>query len=232
VIRTLCSLCLLGLVLGCSEAQQEDPRRVHEFVAPNESERLSPNLPGLFRDSEINCASFAEAVNHFVAMGQERAIESLRDLVAHKPQGTMWDKLEYRTACVCRVLFEPKRGEAPRLPGCICWGIVPWTSMRSEKWPLLPVIQSGSSFFVIKQCGVFTGLMEPSTSYLCYCFAHGDFRQIPVPMPNRPQARQDLEALRESATWKAINWQERSSGGGEKFILGEFARQAEQTPNN
>jgi hypothetical protein len=189
--------------------------------------------PRFFRENAFTSASFAEAVNHFVRLGEKAAVEELKGL-ADGINLTNGFSVKVRIGLVCRVLFQPPHGAPIRPPaygflmelGSI--GLPPglpsssWTRI-SQNWPLYPVARSGSTYFVLSESYSFegTGGPEDPMAYVSYCRTHGVFRKKIIPVPTRKEATKDAVALRLSAAWGAIKWTD--SGVGYSFHINEDA---------
>lgn len=176
-------------------------------------------VPRLFQEKEFTSGSFAEAVNHFIAMGEDAAIKELQVLAAGEDTNTKRGfSLNERVGWMCRVLFEPKAANLrPPSFGALD---LPYHSMPSESWPLYPVALSGSTYFVFSEgysCG---GLPEVSRAYIAYCRQAGVFRKKPIHVPSIILARLDADALRCSAAWKAIKWKD--SGENWSYTMDEL----------
>ncbi|WP_395742695.1 hypothetical protein [Prosthecobacter sp.] len=173
-------------------------------------------IPALFRKEEFNAATLAQAVNHFVDLGEADAAKELAALAPDR-SSVHHDKLPLlnvalRVSWVCRILFEP-RGKTPLRPPQ--YGRVqnlPWLSMPPEKWPLYPVVASGKSYFVLGASLEGSGIPEDPLRYLDYCRKAGRFRTTKVPVPDRAQAQADVILLRQSAAWQALRWTDKGPG--------------------
>jgi hypothetical protein len=178
-------------------------------------------LPLLFRQKEFNTVSLAEAVNHFVTMGEEDAI---RELYSLAPTGNATNRdevyLDERIGWLTRILFSP-RDQARLRPPAFGGLSLPWNSMPAENWPLYPVAQSGSTYFVLDEGYMLGGVAEETRSYLDYCRSSGTFRRELVAIPTRDQALQNAACLRQSPNWKAIKWSH--EGPGFHYYMDEFA---------
>src|SRR3989442_9280744 len=100
-VRLCDGLTLLFVVLAATPCQAEAPK--------------------LFREKSFTCVTLAEAVNHYVSLGEEATVKELESLVSDGfPNG--------RIGCVCRILFIPKEKEPLRAPlfGSLS---LPWKSM-------------------------------------------------------------------------------------------------------
>ncbi len=174
-----------------------------------QSGRAEP--PELFRQKSFTAATFAEAVNHFVALGEDVAIRELRSLAIerYKDYGGhdgQWSTNE-RIGWMCRVLFDPKDKQplhqlllgAPHLP---------YRTMPLSNWPRFPVALSGSTYFVLGKGRTLFGVPEDPQEYIDYCRRSGVFRKTQVPVPTRAQALQDAAALRKSKAWRDIKWED------------------------
>jgi hypothetical protein len=140
-------------------------------------------VPKLFREQSFNCATLAEAVNHFVAIGEEAAAKELEALSMERqdphhnkilePGGINYDE---RIRWVCRILFQPRGDEPLRQP--YYGGLkLPWLSMPLKSWPLYPVAASGSSYFILSEGYSLGCVAEPASDYIAYCRKFGRFRR-------------------------------------------------------
>lgn len=167
-ITSAAVFCLVGCadpiandqVQGRAVEQRQDPPALKKL----DGDKSLAKLPKFLREKQINCAAFADAVNHYVDMGEAKAIESLKALAGSKPQGHMPDRVEVRMAFTCRVLFESKGKEPLRAPGFGGLINLPYNTMPLENWPLYPVVCTGSSYFVLSEAYVLGGVPEPSIS--------------------------------------------------------------------
>jgi hypothetical protein len=172
--------------------------------------------PRLFREKPFNAAQLAEAVNHFVALGEESAIHELTELTPEhsykRDRLGRFINVRDRVSWVCRILFQPKDNHPLEPPG---YGGVPLPDMPLARWPILPIAHSGSSYFVLATGyrRVF-GVVQIPQEYLVYCRRKGVFRTHPIPVPTRAQAQSDVLELRNSPAWKAIKWEDRWFGLG------------------
>ena len=174
-------------------------------------------LPILFQQQDFNAASFAQAVNHYIAMGEKEAIRSLastartsmQDLSEH--HGT-WSTNE-RIGWICRVVFEPVGAASIRPP--YFGGLnLPERTMPASSWPRFPIARVGSTHFVLSEGYSLFGVAENPGAYIEYCRKHGTFRQTKIPVPTRAQALQDAAALRNSRAWGLIKWKDGGQNWG------------------
>jgi hypothetical protein len=184
----------------------------------------SSEVPLLFRRRSFTCATLAEAVNHFVVLGGDKATRELLALVPHdveEPDLSNSISVAERIGWVCRILLIP-RGHTP-LRAPYYGGLdLPWNSMPLERWPLYPVVRSGRTYFVLSEGYSLDGLPEVPREYVRYCLANGNFRRVPVTVPTRDEAMRDAAALRRSVAWRAIKW--RDSGPGFSYAMNESPR--------
>jgi hypothetical protein len=190
-------------------------------------------MPALFREKSFTCATLAEAVNHYVDLGEEAAIKELESLTSdwltrdHNLSATGDFSRKERLGWVCRLLFQPIGRDPLRPPLFGAFDDLPWNkSMPLRKWPLLPVANSGTSYFVLSEGYLLAGQAEDPTAYLEYCQTRGKFRTERLPIPARAQALKDLTQLRQSKAWKAIQWGETGEEWSWRFIKA----QAEDIP--
>ena len=167
-------------------------------------------VPRLFQEKEFTSASFAEAVNHFIALGEQGAVEELDGLALDSGadftnHGSGAWSVNERIGWMCRVLFEPRAGEPLRPPlfGAL---FIPEETMPSNSWPLYPVALSRSTYFVLSEGYMRGGRGENPKDYVEFCRQNGNFRKQAVAVPTRKQAIAAAAALRGSSAWKAIKW--------------------------
>lgn len=172
-------------------------------------------IPTLFRQRPFHAAMLAEAVNHYVALGERAGVGELVELSRKNPNP--WSKpgdgfsVCERFGWICRILFSSKTAQPlrePRFGGLQ----LPYHTMPPENWPLRPVIQSNGSYFLLAEGYSGSGIPEENLKYLSYCRSNGIFRKHSVSVPTRDQAQRDAVALRQSATWRAIRWKDRGEG--------------------
>lgn len=193
-------------------------------------------LPRLLRQRDFNCADLADAVNHFVRLGEQRACDELLMAAPNHGLGKI-EKIEFslteRVGWLCRILFQSRDGVPLRLPGY--GGLnLPYLTMPLKSWPLYPVAQSGESYLILAEGYSGTGIPEPPKAYLDYCRKTGVFLKHEVPVPSRETAQRDALALRKSKAWSAIKWTD--SGPGTTYTMSEewcwkaIQKQADDTP--
>ena len=197
------------------------------FVALLATATLPPgegDTPALFRmrEAAISPRMLAEAVNHFVAVGEQATIRELEALAAPpKSQDAAEVHREIRTreriGWVCRILYQPKGGKPLRPP---MYGAhhLPVKSMPLKDWPLYPVAASGSTYFILSEGYFLAGYPEHPLDYLDYCRREGRFRKDPIPLPTREQAMKDAARLRQSGAWKAIKWLDQGKGARNELV--------------
>src|SRR5262245_46350266 len=93
-------------------------------------------VPKLFREAAFTCATLAEAVNHYVELGEDAAVKELEALTRDwsKDYVSKFSRNE-RVGWVCRILFQPKEKAPLRAP---FFGVLhfPDRSMPLQSWPL------------------------------------------------------------------------------------------------
>lgn len=172
----------------------------------------------------VTPALLAEAANHYVALGETEAMKELGELArsSSPPVSGFFDgdDRDIQICWLCRILFEPTGGApALRPPGFGGLPVIPARSIRTDRWPLIPLARSGSSHFVLDHAYLIAGLPESASQYLDYSRRHGTFRQQPLPVPTREQAIRDALALRASTQWQSLRWKD--SGKGWSYTLSE-----------
>jgi len=196
------------------------------LLAWNSLHAAEPPLK-LFAKNELDAATFAKAVNHFVDIGETTAINELLALSCNaKPDVVAGSRVSW----VLRVLYLPKTLEPLRKPG---YGALvdPAPEEAFAGWQLFPLVRSGDSYFVLSVSYLLGGLAEHPCDYLHYCLANGTFRKEHIPVPSRAQALEDAAALRSSPEWRAIKWAAQGEGGSysasEEWVWKFVSSQAE-----
>jgi hypothetical protein len=169
-------------------------------------------VPKLFCEKPFTSATLAEAVNRYVAIGEDATIKELQQVsLREKTQKELFAgkgfSVDERIGWVCRILYEPRAHSPLRAPK---FGVLalPEKTMPADKWPLYPVAFSGSTYIVLKQGYTASGTPEELAHYLVYCKNNGVFRKTPVAVPTKEQAEKDVANLRQSEAWKAIQWED------------------------
>jgi hypothetical protein len=179
-------------------------------------------VPKLFTERAFTSASLAEAVNHYIAIGEDASLKEMQRFVADDASHSNWlfsrgYSVNERVSWVCRILYEPRGHSALRAPR---FGVlkVPERTMPADKWPLYPLALSGSTYIVLAENYTPDGTPEDIKHYIEYCKRNGVFRTTPIAVPTREQALKDALALRQSKSWQSIKWVDED---GYSYPLGE-----------
>ena len=145
--------------------------------------------PQLFRQRDFTAASFAEAANHFVTLGEDAAVQELRGLALDHSKDFAGHRGEWnineRIGWMCRVLFDPKDKQPIRQP--LFGGLSsPYHTMPLSRWPRYPVALSESTYFVLSQGYILDGFPEDPKDYIEHCRKNGVFRKSKVTVPTKP----------------------------------------------
>jgi hypothetical protein len=193
-----------------------------------------------FSEKAFSCASLAEAVNHYVNIGEDATVRELYQ-IAEGTSSTNGLPLnvptDARIGAICRILFQQQRTETIRPPAYgwlsdleniglpSVFSPSSWTNI-SKNWPLYPVATSGSCYFVLSESYSFQGFGGPENpkDYVAFSRRHGVFRKILLHVPTRKEAMEAAANLRKSNEWKSIKWTDsgegyaiRGNGGGMDF---------------
>lgn len=158
-------------------------------------------VPRLFQERDFTAASFADAVNYFITLGEDATVQELRGLATDSiTDFKRGFSVNERIGWMCRVLFVAKT-ESLRPPryGALS---LPYHTMPDKSWPIYPVALSGSTYFVLSEGYSLGGRAEDPKAYIEYCRESGVFRKKPVTVPAKAQALTDAAALRRSAAWQ------------------------------
>ena len=152
--------------------------------------------------NRLSSSAFLGAANELIALREKEAIRVLRGELA---AATEYSKESFRVYMACRVLFTPK-GKEPLRRARFGKSGLPEESMPMNSWPMFPIVQSNSSFFMFVEDYEGTGIPERLSSYLDYCVEQGAFRTQPLPVPAREECERNLKTLLESMSWNRIRW--------------------------
>jgi hypothetical protein len=166
-------------------------------------------VPDLFTKKELNAATLAQAANHYIDMGETRAIKSLKAL---------GEDHAVRIGLVCRIIFQGNDGKPLRQPryGGLS---LPYLTMPLEQWPLYPVAESEGVFFVLSEGYILGGVAERVTDYIDYCSTTGNFRKTKVEVPTHEEAMRAFDSFKNEQRWKIIKWKD--EGPGTKYTISE-----------
>ena len=212
-----------AVVIGCdSETPVNDSVfQTSQLDSVPEIQEMDNQIPGaapsLFREKDFDCNTLADAVNHYVALGEAAAVRELNSFAQPTPDFANGIDINERIGWVCRILFEAKNAPI-RQPGFGGLGL-PYRSMPLVKWPLYPVAKSGDTYCVLAEGYSLAGEAEPVSSYISHCAKVGSFRTERVQMRSEAQATADLNALRLSQRWLEIEWE--GKGPGYSFFIDE-----------
>jgi hypothetical protein len=197
-------------------------------------QQCSAEVPKLLQQEQFSAADLAEAVNHFVGVGEAEAVNELNALASTETNGDN-RRITYRIGCVCRILFLPKIKQ-PLLPprfGALedlgSFGMDSSIGDIIKVWPLYPVVLAGRSYFVLGEHYALGGRGENPKAYISYCQANGVFRTKSVMVPTRARAIKDAAAFRRSKAWKAVKWE---GYGSEEESWKFIQNQAESIPSS
>lgn len=162
-------------------------------------------IPRLFQQKEFTAASFAEAINYYVDLGEVAAVNELQNLAENSSRSFRGSfDINERIGWICRVLFEPKSGSLPPLTGGAL--LLPYHTMPAKSWPLFPVALSGSTYFVLSEGNLMDEFWDKSTYFINFSRNNGVFIKTRVRVPTKLQALEDAARLRQSEAWQAIVW--------------------------
>jgi hypothetical protein len=156
----------------------------------------------------------AVAANRYIALSEERTVKELKDACekareAYPPRHVDF-VLSEQIGWLCRLLYTSKPGQPLRAPrfGAL---MLPFNTMRSADWPLMPLAESDGVFFILAQSYTIAGVPEDPVHYLEYCVQSGSFRREALRVPTPNEAERALSALLASPAWKKIKWQDSGS---------------------
>lgn len=198
------------------------------------SVQLGEEVPQIFKVREFNSATLADAANHYIALGEARAIKELKaldeDFVESMDRGFHRNE---RIGWVCRIIFAGK-GTKPLRPPMYGGQSLARFITPLERWPLYPVAESDGVFFVLSEGYVLAGVAERASDYIDYCSANGDFRRTKVKKPTRNEAISAFYALKKSNRWAMIKWKDEAPGAkytlSEELVLRDIEAQATSIP--
>lgn len=176
-------------------------------------------VPRLFQEKDFTAASFAEAVNYFVAIGEDATVRELQGLADSSANPLGKSSVDERIGWMCRVLFRANAYEPLRPPFFGKVTMFPPNIVPDKSWPLYPVALSRSTYFILGEGYTLAGVAEDPKDYIKYCRQTGVFRKKPIAVPTKAQAIKAAAALRQSASWKAVKWTD--SGPSWSYTISE-----------
>lgn len=188
----------------------------------------------LFTKKEFNAATLVQAANHYIGLGEARAVEALMALDGYDPAAMdRGIRMNERIGWVCRIVFQGDEGKPLREP--MYGGLsLPYLTMPLERWPLYPVAESDGVFFVLSEGYDLEGVAESARGYIDYCRTTGKFRKSMVPVPTQGEAIKAFDTLKGSDRWKKIKWKDEELGTKytmhEDTALREIEAQATSIP--
>ena len=197
------------------------------------------DIPKLFTQRGFTSVTLVDAVNHFVAIGQDASVKEFQEIIANEDADTNWlfsrgFSAKERIGWVCRILFESKDGSPLRPPEFGRLNL-PQKFMPADKWPLYPVALSGSTYFVLSEGYSTDGMKtESAADYVAYCEKNGVFRKTSILMPTKDEANKDAQALRQGAAWQSISWEDDQGFSyplGERWAWGFMLNQIRSLPD-
>jgi hypothetical protein len=157
--------------------------------------------PVLRKDRDLNCAEWAKTANHYLRLGQEKAVAELLDRSGPKP--TKFAIRPNHACHILRLLFDPKKGETLRqpllggLPGGLPAGPTP-----SERWPEFPFAVHAGVIFMFGEDYVLAGVAETPEGYVKYLQERGEFRTRFYSVPTGKEASRALDLFVRTARWR------------------------------
>ncbi|MCB8931991.1 MAG: hypothetical protein M9921_01925 [Fimbriimonadaceae bacterium] len=170
------------------------------FGAAFLGQQVPDDPPLLRKEANLTCADWANVANHYIAIGERKAVEELLDRTSDKP--SRFAISNAHAARLCRLLYMPHPGNELRGPRVYdSW--LPDGSTALDRWPEFPFAEQDGVWFWVgsRSPAGTTGTEEPVGDYVRYCEAHGVFRSQPLMVPSTAQAMKALEALLKSDRW-------------------------------
>lgn len=199
---------------GCASSQQ--PSELTKAPARKESPKY---IPQLLRVKEFNSATLARAANHYISLGEARAIKELKlleeDIVVSASRRFQRNE---RIGWVCRIIFQGPK-DLPLRPPAYGGLSLPRLTMPLDRWPLYPVAESKGVHFVLSEGYTLAGVAERASDYVDYCSTKGAFRTTKLKVPSREDALHAFDALENSQRWKDLKWKD--SGPGTRYTMSQ-----------
>lgn len=192
------------------------------LVVANATDQL--DVPKVFTTKDFSSADLARSANKYIAMGEKKAVQSLKKLALETRASKQGMQINTRITWICRMIFEAKEKPIRRpLVGAL---MIPINGNDAARWPLFPLAKSGETFFVLGQAGFGTGIPEGADKYIEYCQHNGKFRKAPLTIPEQQRAQKDLKKLKDSKRWQEINWKTANPKATEAWFWKSIAEQA------
>lgn len=153
----------------------------------------------MLKERNLSCADWAKVANHYIALGEQKAIEDLADRTSSNP--TRFAISNTHACHIARLLYWPKPKEELRPPKLGAAAIVDGTRDPSG-WPQFPFAFQNGVWFLIARDYQTTEPQEKAKAYLDYLKENGVFRKVPYAVPSRKQAEAAYSRLLDSPSWK------------------------------
>lgn len=154
--------------------------------------QLRAEDPILLKERNLTSADWARVANHYIALGEERAVADLIDRSSPKP--VRFAISNKHALHIARLFYNPKpegKLRPPTLGRLSALG----EDVAYEAWPCFPFAYQNGVIFLFGDRYQFEGVPETAKEYLAYLKANGTFRRLAYPVPTRKQAEAALEKL-------------------------------------
>lgn len=161
--------------------------------------QLRADDPLLIKERNLTCADWAKVANHYIAIGEDKAVADLIERSSSQPPRFA---ISNKHAChIARLIYSPKPDETLRPPRL---GHLYSTSAidNPNDWSRFPFAYQNGVIFLLGDRYQLAGEPEQAADYLAYVKANGTFRKLAYPVPTAKQAEAALEKLIDSAAAK------------------------------
>lgn len=155
--------------------------------------------PVLHKDRDLNCAEWAVTANHYLRLGEEKAIAELLDRSGPKP--TLFAISPKHASHILRLLYDPKPGKTLRRPLLGDWDGL-GRAIEAEPWPEFPFVIHAGVIFQLVDSYMVMGEAETPKSYADYLKENGVFRTQQYAAPSSKKAKEALDLLVRSSRWR------------------------------
>lgn len=208
-------LLTLLIAVNCSCARAEAPSKTLQLA--------------LFSKQDFTCADVALAVNHFVELGQKRAVLELIDVGWPDDVHRMYSRTE-RTFWIASILYRPR--DSSVVGSGYLGGLgLPKMKDMDLNWPYFPAVEIDKQYFILASGSVGTGVPRDILQYIVWCQRYGTFRETRVPVPEPKSLTVSLDKFFESPKWVAFMKVSILREETERFMRNQIPRQISKGPS-
>lgn len=153
--------------------------------------------PAVRKDRGLNCAEWAKTANHYLRLGEEKAVAELLDRSGPNP--TKFAIRPNHACYILRLLYDAKKDGKLRGPmlGALAGG-----PKNPENWPRFPFAVHAGVIFLFGEDYQIAGVAETPALYAAYLHENGVFRTQFYSVPTGKEANRALDLFVRASRFK------------------------------